>query len=190
MLLPRHHAEQGDELRTLVLGEPRGELRLVLLGHRPDPVHRGQALIGEVERVRAPVGGVAPALDQAELFQLVHQEDHPGRVHPDHLGDGLLGPALVRGQPDEHPGVTLLQAQRGQPLAEPPRPVQPQLDEQEGQVIYRNDRGGGARLSTWLPAGAAGRIPLCGASRGVPRSVFHQAILSLSKKLATRDYLC
>jgi len=40
--------------------------------------------------VGAPVGRIAPALDQPELFQLVGEEHHPGWVDPQQFGDGLL----------------------------------------------------------------------------------------------------
>ena len=88
---------------------------------------RVPALGGQVQRVGAPVGGVAPAFDQAALFELVDQEDHPGRVEPDELAEGLLGESLVRGQPGEHPGVAGLEAERGKPFAELPGQVESEL---------------------------------------------------------------
>src|SRR5262249_1346048 len=87
--------------------------------------------LGQVERVGARVSRVAPAFDQAELFQLVGEEHHPGGVHPHELGDRLLRPAVVLGQADQHPGVALFQAQRLEPFPEHPGQVEPKLHQQE-----------------------------------------------------------
>ena len=97
--------------------------------------------------MRAPVGRVAPALDQAALLQIVDEEDHAGRVEAHQLPDGLLGPSLVRGQPGQHAELARLEAQRGELLAEPPGHVKTQLDQEVRQVVTLGvARPGGARI--------------------------------------------
>jgi hypothetical protein len=58
---------------------------------------RVPALLGQVQGVGAPVSGVPPTFDQAALFELVDQEDHPGGVEPDELAEGLLRQPFVSG---------------------------------------------------------------------------------------------
>jgi hypothetical protein len=45
---------------------------------------------GEVQRVVAPVAGIAAPFDQAALFQAVHQRDQPARRGAEPAGDRLL----------------------------------------------------------------------------------------------------
>ena len=75
--------------------------------------------------------------------------------------------------------MPLLQAQRGQPLTEPPGPVQAQLDQQEGQVPARDDRSIDIRRR-----GLAAGFPLRGPGCRVPYDVSHAVRLSPRKILA------
>ena len=91
--------------------------------------------------MRSPVGGIAPALDQPQPLQLVHQEDHLGGVDPQQCGDRLLRLALVGRQPGQHSGLPLLQAERREPLPELPPGLKAQLDQEEGHAAGRARRG-------------------------------------------------
>src|SRR6266576_395122 len=107
---------------------------LTIGGDGPHPRQHRLAWPGQVQRVRSPVGGIAPALDQPQPLQLVHQEDHLGGVDPQQRGDRLLRLALVGRQPDQHSGLPLLQAERREPLPELPPGLKAQLDQEEGHA--------------------------------------------------------
>jgi len=136
-LLAGQLPQQAQQLRPLGIAQAGPDPGLVFRCGRPDPLQHCSAGLGQVQRVRPAVAWIAPALDQAEPFQFIDQEYHAGRVHPDQLGDGLLGLALVPGEAVQHPGVALLQAQRRQPLPELPRRMETQLDEQERDAVGR-----------------------------------------------------
>src|SRR6516225_5402096 len=89
-LLLGQPAQQGRQLPALRSGERGADLAGVPGTGLLRLAELGPALIGQVEGVGTPVGGIAPALDQPALFQLVDQEDHAGGVEPHELPDGLL----------------------------------------------------------------------------------------------------
>jgi hypothetical protein len=127
-------AQQAGQLDALSPGQRGADLVLVAAARSLYLAERVPALLGQVQGVGAPVSGVPPTFDQAALFELVDQEDHPGGVEPDELTEGLLRQTFVSGQPDEHPGVARLQAERRQPFAELPGQVRSELHQQEGVV--------------------------------------------------------
>jgi len=134
-LLGGQTAQQAGQLDALGRRQRGADLVLMAVAGSLYLAERVPAFLGQVQRVGAAVGGVAPAFDQAALFELVDQEDHPGGVEPDELADGLLGQPLVGGQPEQHPGVPRLEAERGEPLAELPGHVEPKLDQQVGKIL-------------------------------------------------------
>src|SRR5215469_520777 len=134
-LLGGQPAQQAGQLDALIPGQRGADLVLMTV---PRGAHLAQlvaALRGQVQRVGAAVGGVAPPFDQAALFELVDQEDHPGGVEPEQLADGLLGLPLVGGQPEQQPGMPRLEVERCEPLAELPRHVEAELHQQVGEVL-------------------------------------------------------
>ena len=134
-LLGGQTAQQAGQLDALGRRQRGADLVLMAVAGSLNLTERVPALLGQVQRVGAAVGGVAPAFDQAALLEFVDQEDHPGRVEPDELAERLLGEPLVGGQPGEHPGVAGLEAERGELFAEPPGQVESELDQQVGEVF-------------------------------------------------------
>src|SRR5262249_22867192 len=94
-LLRRDPAQQDEQLLALLTGQAGRDAGLMLGGDGPHPRQHRLARPGQVQRVRPPVGGIAPALDQPQPLQLVHQEDHLGGVDPPQRGDRLPRLALV-----------------------------------------------------------------------------------------------
>jgi hypothetical protein len=133
-LLGGQTAQQAGQLDALGRRQRGADLVLMAVAGSLYLAERVPAFLGQVQRVGAAVGGVAPAFDQAALFELVDQEDHPGGVEPDELAEGLLRQSLVGGQPDEHSGVTRFQAERRESFAEFPGQVRSELHQQEGEV--------------------------------------------------------
>ena len=76
---------------------------------------------GEVQRVGAPVSGVASPLHQSPVFEVVDEPDHDVAVDTHRVGELLLGLPVAGGEVAEQPEVPVLQAQRRQPLGEPCR---------------------------------------------------------------------
>jgi hypothetical protein len=133
-LLGGQPAQQAGQLDAFGRGQGGADLVLVAATGGLHLGERVAALRGQVQRVGAAVGWVAPAFDQAALLELVDQEDHPGGVEPDELAEGLLRQAFVGGQSDEHSSVARLQAERREPFAELPGQVHSELHQQEGEV--------------------------------------------------------
>jgi hypothetical protein len=133
-LLGGQPAKQAGQLDALGPGQRGADLVLVAAAGGLYLAQHVTSLRGQVQRVGAPVGGVATAFDQAALLELVDQEHHPGGVEPDELAQGLLRQPLVGGQPEKHSGVPRLQAERREPFAELPGQVRSQLHQQEGEV--------------------------------------------------------
>jgi hypothetical protein len=138
--------QQGCELPALRPGQRGAELSLMIAHHLPDLLQHVPAQVGQVQRVRAPVGRIAPALDQAALLEFVDHEHHAGGVQPQQLPYRLLRLALVGREPVEHPGVALFEAKRCEQLTEAAGEVEAELDKDQPEVVV------GRRLSshTWI----------------------------------------
>jgi len=137
-LLGGQTAQQAGQLDALGRRQRGADLVLMAVAGSLNLTERVPALLGQVQRVGASVGGVSLAFDQAALFEFVDQEDHPGGVEPDELAESLLRQPLIGSQPDEHSGVTRFQAERREPFAELPGQVRPELHQQEGEVpVFR-----------------------------------------------------
>src|SRR5262249_47399461 len=95
-LLGGQPAQQAGQLDAFALGQGGADLVLVAGSGGLYLAERVLALRGQVQRVGAPVGGVAAAFDQAVLFEFVDQEDPPGRMWADSPAVRLLGRTLVR----------------------------------------------------------------------------------------------
>ena len=83
--------------------------------------------------MRAPVGRVPPPLDQPALFELVHQEHHARGVQAQQVPQGLLRRPFAGGQPEQHPGLALFQAERREQLTERARGEEAQLDQEQAE---------------------------------------------------------
>ena len=137
----RHEAVSGGQLGQELaqpgafgLGERCADGLLVVGG---DLAQGGHGLLprgGEVQRVVAPVAGIAAPFDQAALFQAVHQRDQPARRGAEPAGDGLLAlPGFPADQP-EQPGLRPGEVEGCGPLAEPLGGIGAKLRDQERDV--------------------------------------------------------
>ena len=68
------------------------------------------AVRGELDEVSAPVAGVALALDQAALLELVEQPDELAAVVAERVGDRALGRVRAFGQRDQDAEVVRVEA--------------------------------------------------------------------------------
>jgi len=84
-LLGGQTAQQAGQLDALGRRQRGADLVLMAVAGSLNLTERVPALLGQVQRVGASVGGVSLAFDQAALFEFVDQEDHPGGVEPDEL---------------------------------------------------------------------------------------------------------
>ena len=85
----------------------------------------------EVERVGAAVGGVAAALGEAALLEVVDERDHRAAVDAERAAQRLLGLALVDREVAEHPEVAGVQVEGGQALGEAPVALRAELHQQK-----------------------------------------------------------
>ena len=83
-------AQQRPERRPLLVAERGQELVADALLGALGALERVPALLGEVDYVAAAVGGIAPALDVAQLLHLVEKQHAVVRVEPQRLAQLLL----------------------------------------------------------------------------------------------------
>jgi len=97
------------------------------LGVREEVVSGGR----EVQGVGASIGGVATALDQSAVLEVVDEADHRVAVDAQGIGEPLLGLSLIFREVHEQPEVTWPDPQRRQAGRELVRASGAQLREQE-----------------------------------------------------------
>ena len=110
-----------------------------------DALELGQqlaALGSQVERVRAPVDGVAAPLGEPAMLEVVDECDHGAAVDPQRSAQCLLGLALVCGEVAEHPEVARVEVEGGEALGKAPMPVRAQLHQQEAGTAAQPPRRG------------------------------------------------
>ena len=117
-----------------------------------------------MERVRAPVVGVAASLGEPAMLEVVDERDHGAAVDPQRSAQCLLGLALVCGEVAEHPEVARVEVEWGEALGEAPMPVRAQLDQQEAGPAAQPPRRGCLRA---------------GGSRGTPRDGIASKLLMI-----------
>jgi hypothetical protein len=128
------------QLRALLVVE-HAESAVVL--ERSDLHHvrdRIAPLVGEVDRLDAPVGVGPPALGQAELLEVVHQADHRALVDPQPAAQCALGHGALGVDHGEHRRVLGADPLVGQRALETLRGV---LGDERGEVArpVRERRG-------------------------------------------------
>ena len=89
---------------------------------------------GGVQRVVAPVAGIAATLDQAALLQAVDQRDQPARRRAEPAGDRLLAQPGFAADQAEQSGLRAGEVERRGPLAEPLGRVGAKLRDQERDI--------------------------------------------------------
>ena len=146
------------QLGTFGPGERRADGLLVVEGGLAQGGHGLLPRGGEVQRVVAPVAGIAAPFDQATLFQAVHQRDQPARRGAEPAGDRLLAQPRLPADQAEQPGLRAGEVERGGPLAEPLGGVAAELREQERDV---------RPLALFLLVGRPRRAGLCRRTLGV-----------------------
>ena len=100
---------------------------------------------GEVERVGAPVDGVAAPLGEPALLEVVDERDHGAAVDPQRVAERLLGLALGGGEVAEHPEVPGVEVESGEAFGELPMRVGAQLGQQEADAPAQAPRRGRLR---------------------------------------------
>lgn len=90
---------------------------------------------GEVNRVGAPVGGVASSLHESPVFEVVDEPGHDVAVEAHRVGEVLLGLPVVSCQAGEQAEMRGAQAQRPQPFAEPRGGAEAELGDQEAGTL-------------------------------------------------------
>jgi hypothetical protein len=152
--------EQRDELRALWRVEGSQQLGLVLFC---DALELGQqlaALGSQVERVRAPVDGVATSLGEPAMLEVVDKGDYGAAVDPQRTAQCLLGLALVDGELAEHPEVPRVEVEVGKALGEAPMPMGAQLHQQEAGTPAQPPRRGCLNAGGVSGHAADGTAPL------------------------------
>lgn len=85
----------------------------------------------QIQRIRAPVGGVASSLREPTPLEVVDESDHRAPVNPKRDAEGLLGLALRCRQVAEHPEFPGMKVECGQALCEAPMGMRAQLRDQK-----------------------------------------------------------
>lgn len=96
---------------------------------------------GEEQGVGASVVGVAAALDEAAVLEVVDEPDHLVAVDAHRVGELLLGSPVGRGQVGEQPEVPRAQAQGPQALGESVGSVEAEHGEQKAGTVAQQGTG-------------------------------------------------
>lgn len=123
--------QQRDELPSLGLVERRQQLGVVFVGGVLGSGQPGASVRREVHRVGAAVAGVAPALHEPALLELVDQPDHRVAMDPHSVGELLLALPVARRKQGEQPEVRAAKVERPEPLGEALGAVEAELGQQE-----------------------------------------------------------
>ena len=134
--------QKRDEPRALRRVEGSQQLGLVLLGAAFEVGKQVAPGARQVERIRAPIGGVAAPLGESTMLEVVDECDHGAAVDPERDAEGLLGLALGGGEVAEHPEVAGVEVESGEALGEAPMRVGAQLRQQEAGATAQLMRRG------------------------------------------------
>ena len=104
--------ERSDALRADSSSTSRSLADALEVGKQLAPSGR------QVERVRAPVDGVAAPLGEPALLEVVDERDHGAAVDPQRVAQRLLGLALGGGEVAEHSEVPGMEVEPGEALGE------------------------------------------------------------------------
>jgi hypothetical protein len=129
--------EQLDEPLTLGGVERSHELLLLIHRHVPELLQQFVPSSRQVQLVGAPVGGVATALHQAALLEVVYEGHDGAAVQHERSAQCLLRLAFLDDDVAEHAEVPRVKAPRGKALGEAPMLVGAQLGQQERSPLAR-----------------------------------------------------
>src|SRR5262249_48457661 len=90
ILLGGEAAQEPKELLAISLLKRCGELSLVVHGEPGGVAQPGPGRGREVQRVGAPVVGIAPSFHELPVFELVDDGDHAAGRDPERLSERLL----------------------------------------------------------------------------------------------------
>jgi hypothetical protein len=102
--------QQGVERRAFLVREGLEELVLALAGHRAQAAQRLPALGGQADEMPAPVLGIATALHETALFELVEQPDELATVVAQRVCDRPLRLMAALADGDQDPMVVRVQS--------------------------------------------------------------------------------
>lgn len=131
----------GDALQQLDQGFPilgvqeREKFGVVVVGDPPGFAEGLSTIRGEVDCVRAPVRGVAPAFREPLVLEVVDQADHRVAMDVQTLCQLLLSEAAGGREVSEHSEVTWMQAERLKALSKLRGRMKPELGEQETRSL-------------------------------------------------------
>jgi len=144
--------EHLDEPSTLGGVQRRQQSLLLVHRHVPELLKQFVASSGQVQLVGAPVGGVAAALQEAALLEVVDEGHDGAAVEHERPAQCLLRLAFLRDDVAEHAEVPRVKAERGKALREAPMLVSAQLRQQERSALARALRQRGRRAVRVLPS--------------------------------------
>lgn len=126
-----NRAEGLGEICALLRVQTGGDVLIVRTGHPPDVTHDRLTGFGEVKRVDTAIIGIATALQQATLLQLVDESHHPAGHEGQMLAERLLAAARCLRDGAQDARQRWSQVKFGHPLAETVGRMRPDLGEQE-----------------------------------------------------------
>jgi len=134
--------QQRDELQALRRVQGRQQHGLLRVREALELGEQLAARRRQVERVGAPVGGIATALGESPALEVVDERDDGAAVDSQRDAEGLLGLALGGGEVAEHPEMPRVEAAPLEALGEAPVRVGAQLHEQEADAATEVTRRG------------------------------------------------
>jgi hypothetical protein len=108
-----------------------------------------------MDGVAAPVGGVAPALQEPGRLAVVDDRDHGARVDPQPVGQLLLGDAVVGAEHGDHGELARVEAEGLHGLGEAAAGGQAELGQEKPGVLRQlSGHAADQRLGGSLVAGS------------------------------------
>jgi hypothetical protein len=133
-LLGRDALQQLEQLPALRDVEPAKQVALGVAADTFELGHEDLPVAGEVQRMDSTVAPAAPTLDEAALFEIVEEHDHPAGGRTELVGNGLLALARMLGDGSKHADVRRGDAERCHLLREPRSGMGAELGQQESRT--------------------------------------------------------
>jgi hypothetical protein len=140
-----HPLQERDELRALWRVEGRQQLDVALVGCALELGKQVAPSGRQVERVSAPVDGIAAALGELALLEVVDERDHRAAVDPERVAERLLGLALGGGEVAEHSEVPWVEVESREVFGKLPMRVGAELGQQKAGAPAQAPRRGRLR---------------------------------------------
>ena len=144
-----HAMEQRVQLAAVLREKRRQQIVLHLARHRTTRGRRVPPSGGERHDVAAAILGVAAALGEAALLELVEDAHHVAAIEAERLGDLALRNRLAFVDEQEHGVVMRAKPAVGERVAQPPARLDAEPREEETDVV---------RQEGWNRPGSVGAI--------------------------------